>query len=489
MVRPTGFLAVVVAAATWLHLPGIENSLPYHVSSRVVWEHTATSRFSGNPIVGMDGTIYVGSTDANLYAFSRAGTIRWTVQTSDVVCKNGAPALSRDGNTVYAGSDDGYLYATDAASGKLLWKFNPGLGAIRGSLVVGAVTGSIYFRTHPGSDTDQPNAGSVLPNGTLGSFVYTGFTLGIFGSVAVAPDETRVYLTVYDAVDTWGPYIYQLRALAANHTDGTLAFPDVTMFDAVPSVDMKPSGPVVDNNGTIYFGAGSFSHLYAVSHKTGEILWTASTGEFQSTMTKMPVLANNTIVVPTQDGLYGSYSLYGFDKATGKPLWDRAIAVQSDLCASANGTVYCYGADYGDGDGVPVAVAVRAHDGQSLGNGEAPGTSQSMSFTVRPALTSSAVTVAGVVVYYFDTLSELSLSSQESTGSGLSGAAIAGIVIGAIIGMVGMVGTGFFMFKKMQMRARSSIGDPLLTDPDEPVADASAPQPPPPQPPPRHAHS
>ncbi len=71
----------------------------------------------------VNGTVYFGSGDGNVYALDDAtGSLRWKFQTGDVV--HASPAVA-DG-TVYVGSWDSYFYALDAATGKQKWRFKTG---------------------------------------------------------------------------------------------------------------------------------------------------------------------------------------------------------------------------------------------------------------------------------------------------------------------------------------------------------------------------
>src|SRR5580704_4439500 len=69
------------------------------------------------------GAVYFGSGDGNVYALDAAtGTLRWKYHTGNVV--HASPAIS-DG-TLYIGSWDSYFYALDAKSGALRWRFQTG---------------------------------------------------------------------------------------------------------------------------------------------------------------------------------------------------------------------------------------------------------------------------------------------------------------------------------------------------------------------------
>jgi outer membrane protein assembly factor BamB len=78
--------------------------------------------FLSSPVV-WNGAVYFGSGDTNIYALDAAsGALKWKFKTGDVV--HASPAIS-DG-TLFVGSWDSYFYALDAASGKEKWRFKTG---------------------------------------------------------------------------------------------------------------------------------------------------------------------------------------------------------------------------------------------------------------------------------------------------------------------------------------------------------------------------
>jgi outer membrane protein assembly factor BamB len=78
--------------------------------------------YLSSPVV-VNGGVYFGSGDGNLYALdAETGELRWKFQTGDVV--HSSPAF--DSGTLYVGSWDSYLYAVDAATGHEKWRFKGG---------------------------------------------------------------------------------------------------------------------------------------------------------------------------------------------------------------------------------------------------------------------------------------------------------------------------------------------------------------------------
>ena len=75
---------------------------------------------TSSPAIGSDGTIYVGSSDNNLYAINPDGSKKWAFKTGDYV--DSSPAIGSDG-TIYVGSNDSYLYAINP-DGSKKWAFD-----------------------------------------------------------------------------------------------------------------------------------------------------------------------------------------------------------------------------------------------------------------------------------------------------------------------------------------------------------------------------
>ena len=78
--------------------------------------------FTSSPAVA-NGKVYFGSGDGNVYAAdAQTGVLQWKFATKDVV--HASPAVV--GNMVYIGSWDSYLHALDADSGQEKWSFKTG---------------------------------------------------------------------------------------------------------------------------------------------------------------------------------------------------------------------------------------------------------------------------------------------------------------------------------------------------------------------------
>ena len=154
-------------------------------SLATAWTGATGNGVYSSPAVA-NGAVYVGSDDGKLYAFDAAGVTNcsagpprtcsplWTAATGGAV--RSSPAVS-DG-TVYVGSDDGKLYAFDAAG-----LFNCSAGAPRTCLARWVTTTGATVRSSPavsngvvyvGSD----DAGLYALNATTGAVIWKTITGG-----------------------------------------------------------------------------------------------------------------------------------------------------------------------------------------------------------------------------------------------------------------------------------------------------------------------
>lgn len=98
---------------------GVYESIAPKDISHVLWEFKTGSRIFSSPVVS-EGIVYVGSNDHFLHAIdARKGAEVWKFETGANV--NSTPAVT--GGSVYVLSLDGNAYAVDAHTGKLQWKF------------------------------------------------------------------------------------------------------------------------------------------------------------------------------------------------------------------------------------------------------------------------------------------------------------------------------------------------------------------------------
>jgi len=250
-----------------------------------------------SPAFSADGTIYVGSNDANLYAVNPDGTEKWCFTTGDYVPSS--PSIGLDG-TIYVGSNDAHLYAINP-DGSRQWAF-PVDSEINASPVIGP-DGTIYLGT---------TNGSLYALNPDGSQQWSYATKGIiFAAPALAPDGT-----IFVATDT-------LYALTAH---GTYRW-------AFPTKDQVWSAPTIGPDGTIYVGSDDMN-LYAIT-PAGKQKWAFTTDK---SVSSTPALgANGIVYVGSEDGC-----LYAVD-ANGIQQWvftTNGYITCSSPAIGADGVIY-----------------------------------------------------------------------------------------------------------------------------------------------------
>ena len=228
------------------------------------WAFETGADVHSSPTV-VDGTVFVGSDDCNLYAVDAAtGDEEWAFETGDYV--RSSPTVV-DG-TVFVGSYDN-LYAVDAASGEEQWAFVT--GDVRSSPTV--VDGTVFV----GSYDENLYAVDAATGNQEWAFE-TG--VGVSSSPTVADG------TVFVGSDS-------LYAVDAATGEQEWAF----------QTGLVESSPTVVD-GTVFVGSWD-GNLYAVDAVTGEQQWAFETGLI---VASSPTVVDGTVFVGSEDS-----TLYAVD--------------------------------------------------------------------------------------------------------------------------------------------------------------------------------
>ena len=162
----------------------------------VLWKYKTGAGYSSPAVSG--GMVYVGSNDGYVYALdASSGSLKWKYKTGDSVASS--PAVS--GGVVYVGSHDGYVYALDASSGNLKWKYKTGGGGSSPAVSGGVVyVGSHwdYFYAFAPAPTPTPTTGTIsvssAPSGASIYLdgIYKGTTPEVFYDVPVGSHTVKI---------------------------------------------------------------------------------------------------------------------------------------------------------------------------------------------------------------------------------------------------------------------------------------------------------
>jgi outer membrane protein assembly factor BamB len=238
-------------------------------SPKVKWKFYTNGAVNSTPAVANDA-VYVGSADGGLYAVARSsGTLRWRFKTGSRVASS--PAVA-DG-IVYFASYDGNFYAVNTADGKLAWKFKTGgERRFEGTHLHGSqpVTELMPdpFDVYLSSPVVWHNAvyfgssdGNVYALDAKSGALVWKFKTGdiVHASPAIADG------TVF--IGSWDSYMYALDA-----TSGTEKWRFKTGDDPDIHNQVGIASSAAIANGTVYFGCRD-SHLYALDEQSGRKKW------------------------------------------------------------------------------------------------------------------------------------------------------------------------------------------------------------------------
>lgn len=247
--------------------PGVPNF------NRIKWKFHTNGRVISSPAV-VNGVAYVGSTDCNLYAIdAQSGTLKWKFETKGWVVSS--PAIVS--GMVYFLSYDSNFYAVDAATGQLSWKFATGgerryAGTHLHYLQPAAERMPDPWDVYLSSPSVWNGA---VYFGSSDGYVYaldafSGSLKWKFGTGDVVHSSPAIADGVL-YVGSWDTYLYALDAATGKEKWRFKTGDDV---DAHNHVGIQSSPVLVD--GVVYFGSRD-SYAYAVEAATGKQIWKFST--------------------------------------------------------------------------------------------------------------------------------------------------------------------------------------------------------------------
>ncbi|HTA39473.1 MAG TPA: PQQ-binding-like beta-propeller repeat protein [Candidatus Acidoferrales bacterium] len=273
--------------------------------------------------LALGASSFITSARASEPGLASFGGVAWRVQTGGMV--RSTPAFA--GGTLYAGSNDGNLYALDASDGAIRWKYDTGARITSRVVAAGA---AVYVQTQTGKIVAVDAA-----NGTLRWQRQTG---------ADAPLAWG-----YESGDFWAssPAIAN-GVLAVGSGDGSVYALDAAtgaILWKTQTGGRVRATPAIAGD-TVY--AGSFDgKLYALNLRDGAVKWTYSTtgttldsskfGYDRRSIQSSPVVANGTVFFGARDGF-----VYAIDAATGTLRWryDHKISWINTTLAIDGGMVY-----------------------------------------------------------------------------------------------------------------------------------------------------
>ena len=281
----------------------------------VLWSYQTGGYIYSSPAV-VNGKLYIGSWDTNVYCFdAEGGAELWEHKTGYQVYSSPAVANGK----VYIGSHDGYFYALNADTGNLAWDAPfPTRTYLYSSPAV--AQGFVYFGSAQAiRQGDESYEGIVYAlNADTGALVWKFNTKGPIysspviadGKVYIGSDDKNLYclnastgaklwsyptgdaissspavvngLVYFGSLDHW---VYALDA-----QNGT----KIWSFETGSGVHSSPA--IAD--GKVYIGSYD-KKVYCLNAGTGDLIWSYQTGDI---VHSSPAVADNKVFVGSYDG-------------------------------------------------------------------------------------------------------------------------------------------------------------------------------------------
>lgn len=240
-------------------------------SGKQIWKFEVPGDVFSSPCIVDSKMIIVGSMSNTVFALQvNSGDLLWKFETGGQVWSS----PSYNGNKIFIGCDDGFLYCLDQ-DGKLLWKIKLN-GKIRSSspcLSSNEGNPLIFIGTYSG--------GMFCLNQSTGSIKWTRqISSPVMASPAIIND--RVFFATSDK---------KMYCLQQNNGS------KVWDFETGDKIWSSPSISEYDN--ILFFGSLD-SHIYGIDIDTGWQTWKFPT---MSMIDSSPAIVNNMLFMGSRDGL------------------------------------------------------------------------------------------------------------------------------------------------------------------------------------------
>lgn len=235
---------------------------------RILWVVNVGGQLRGSPVIGSDGTVYIGSVDGNLYLI-RNREVAGTVPTGGIIL--GTPVIESDG-VVHVTTSSGERYSLDPTGRKL------GISRGRSEETARSPDGHAYYA--------EGSMLKVVDDETwrvdLGVAASTSLAVGNNGDIYVGTADGTLYCIDRHAKTRWTyRAAAKVTAAPAIKDDGDVIFGcgDRNLY-CLRNGELRwkfatggpiLSAPIVDRSGTIYFGSND-GNLYAVTD-LGDLVW------------------------------------------------------------------------------------------------------------------------------------------------------------------------------------------------------------------------
>jgi eukaryotic-like serine/threonine-protein kinase len=298
-------------------------------TNQTLWTFTAGGAVQTSPAV-VDGIVYFGSDDGYVYALNAAnGSLIWKYNTFGPV--QSSPAVNN--GVVYIGGYHSHaVFALNAYTGALIWQAPTDSIYPNQISSVGVAYGLVYVDV---AFTDVPSGGVLYAFNALTGNITWKYNAGLWTNASPAVYDGKVYIG-----DSGGSVI------ALDATSGNVTWKYGTLSDgnSPNSSDGTYSGSssFLISNGLLYFGTWRLT-VQAWDASTGAFRWS---GKIEGSVAfSTPALANGVVYVSTGVGGTSDYLESGgvtaVNAKTGALLWNHTIgSISYSSPAIADGMVF-----------------------------------------------------------------------------------------------------------------------------------------------------
>jgi len=322
----------------------------------LAWTFKTSGPVKSSPAV-VEDRVFVGSSDANLYALDlETGHRLWSYKAAEAV---DAPVCVEEG-IVFAGSADGFLYALDANDGALRWRYQTG-GQIAGGancvrspkgnglwIVVGSYDGSLHCvdaqtgqRVWTYKTDNYVNGSPAVADGwcVIGGCDARIHVVSVADGNGITTMDGGSYIAASAA--TWAGYVY-VGNYNGDFLRADVATGKILWRCAVPDTPILTSPAISEQ--VVIFGARD-KQVHCVRQEDGKAVWTFKALD---NVDSSPAICDGKVVFGSDDG-----RLYVIRAADGGLVWSYLIgkAVTSSpavahgvvVVGCDDGCVYAFG--------------------------------------------------------------------------------------------------------------------------------------------------
>jgi len=288
-------------------------------SLSLAWKFATNGSVASSPSV-VDGIVYFGSEDKNIYAVGAySGSLIWDFTTKDA--QESSPAIAN--GRVYTGGDDGYVYCLDAYSGALIWQtfVNGDLPYTYGSIVLKSspvIVGGIVY-------VGSLNGDMYALDANDGNIIWMYQTQGQIQS-SPAVSDGAVYFT---AQEPTSGVLYKLDA-----NTGSLLWKQELPYEYqfTGGEEMMGSPSVADG---MVFASSDLRSYYGVNATNGNFLWNFTDPQAMEFIVSSPIYVNDQVYI------IDKFSITSLNATTGNTLWSFYTGDETYVSPSyADGKIY-----------------------------------------------------------------------------------------------------------------------------------------------------